>query len=221
MSWLLVINSSVLTRPRLQLFNQYADSASYYDICLQIFYLADYRNAADIKQTWQHLVQDLHASTVQNGSPKPYEAVVEKIRSLSARLRMSDTVFPVRELLPILERYSLEYQRTEGPAHWVIDLFLNLGVAFESLYAVLEAMYYTDEAPFQGANRRYIAADLVYLLHGWFTDSAQMGGMVFGSEAAAERVSETLLLMQQSPHNAAEVREMCEKLRVAISDVLA
>lgn len=143
---------------------------------------------------------------------------------------MSDTVFPVRELLPILERYSLENQRgtstststSFAPAtHWVIDLFLDLGVAFESLYAVLEAMYYTDEAPFQGANRRYIAADLVYLLQGWFNDSAQLGGMVFGSEAAAERVSETLLLMQQSPHNAAEVRDLCEKLRAAISDLLA
>lgn len=203
------------------LFNQYADSASYYDICLQIFYLADYRNAADIKATWQHLIQDLHATTLQHGSPKPYEAVIEKIRSLGSRLRMSDTVFPVRELLPILERYSLEHQRQEGSAHWVIDLFLELGVAFESLYAVLEAMYYTDEAPFQGSNRRYIASDLVYLLHGWFQDSAQLGGIVFGSEAAAERVSETLLLMQQEPHNTDSVREMSEKLRVAISDLLA
>lgn len=203
------------------LFNQYADSASYYDICLQIFYLADYRNAADIKATWQHLIQDLHAATLKHGSPKPYEAVIEKIRSLGSRLRMSDTVFPVRELLPILERYSLEHQRQEGGAHWVIDLFLELGVAFESLYAVLEAMYYTDEAPFQGSNRRYIASDLVYLLHGWFQDSAQLGGIVFGSEAAAERVSETLLLMQQEPHNTDAVREMSEKLRVAISDLLA
>lgn len=183
--------------------------------------MADYRNAADIKATWQHLIQDLHATTLQHGSPKPYEAVIEKIRSLGSRLRMSDTVFPVRELLPILERYSLEHQRQEGSAHWVIDLFLELGVAFESLYAILEAMYYTDEAPFQGSNRRYIASDLVYLLHGWFQDSAQLGGIVFGSEAAAERVSETLLLMQQEPHNTDSVREMSEKLRVAISDLLA
>jgi nuclear pore complex protein Nup155 len=143
---------------------------------------------------------------------------------------MSETVFPVRELLPILERYSLEHQRgtttsttsSFGPtSHWVIDLFLDLGVAFESLYAVLEAMYYTEEAPFQGANRRYIAADLVYLLQGWFNDSAQLGGMVFGSEAAAERVSETLLLVQQGAHNTAEVRDWSEKLRVDISHILA
>ncbi|KAJ5095060.1 non-repetitive nucleoporin [Penicillium argentinense] len=202
------------------LFNQYADSASYYDICLQIFYLADYRNAADIKATWQHLIQDLHEETLARGTPKPYEAVIEKLRSLGSRLRMSDTVFPVRELLPILERYNLEHQRTEGTTYWVVDLFLELGVAYESLYAVLEAMYYTDEAPFQGANRRYIAADLVYLLQGWFHESAQLGGMVFGSEAAAERVSETLLLLQQNPQNAPEVREAGDRLRAQISSLL-
>ncbi|KAJ5540518.1 hypothetical protein N7494_005594 [Penicillium frequentans] len=203
------------------LFNQYADSASYYDICLQIFYLADYRNAADIKATWQHLVQDLHAVTVERGSPQPYEAVAEKVRSLGSRLRMSETVFPVRELVPLLERYSLEHQRQVGPEHWIVDLFLDLGVAHESIYAVLEAMYYTDEAPFQGAYRRFIATDLLYLLEGWFHETMRLGGMVFGSDVVAERVSETLLLLQQGAAvNGADIVEQSRDLQRRISDLL-
>lgn len=180
-----------------QLFNQYADSASYYDICLQIFYLADYRNSADIKSTWQHLIQDLHDATVERGTPQPYEAVIEKVRSLGARLRMSETVFPVRELLPLLERYSLEHQRQVNASHWVVDLFLDLGVPHEQLYGVLEAIYYNDEAPFHGSNRRIIGADLLYLLEAWFAESTRPGGVVYGSTAMAARVSETLLLVRQ------------------------
>ncbi|KAJ6096914.1 hypothetical protein N7486_007660 [Penicillium sp. IBT 16267x] len=203
------------------LFNQYADSASYYDICLQIFFLADYRNAADIKATWHHLIHDLHAVTVERGSPQPYEAVIEKVRSLGSRLRMSETVFPVRELVPLLERYSLEHQRQVGPEHWIVDLFLDLGVAHESIYAVLEAMYYTDEAPFQGAYRRFIATDLLYLLEVWFHETMRLGGMVFGSDVVAERVSETLLLLQQGAAvNGADIVEQSRDLQRRISELL-
>ncbi|OQD80682.1 hypothetical protein PENANT_c033G09523 [Penicillium antarcticum] len=179
------------------LFNEFADTAGYHDICLQIFYFADHRNAADIKSTWQHLIQTVHDATTRSGSPQPYEAVIDKVRSLGSRLRMSETVFPVRDLVPMLERYALEFQRNVGPATWVVDLFLDLGVAHESLYAVLETMYYTDEAPFHGANRRYIASDLLYLLTGWFQETVRLGGMVFGSDVVAERISEMLLILQQ------------------------
>ncbi|KAJ5081329.1 nucleoporin NUP170 [Penicillium alfredii] len=201
------------------LFNQYADSASYYDICLQIFYLADYRNAADIRATWQHLIQDLHAATSERGSPLPYEAVIDKVRSLGNRLRMSETVFPIRELIPLLERYSLEHQRHMGPATWVVDLFLDLGVPHESLYAVLETMYYTNEAPFHDGNRRYIANDLLYLLDGWFRETVRLGGMVFGSDVVAERVAETLLLLLQGGGITPEQLETAHELRARIANM--
>ncbi|KAJ6021530.1 hypothetical protein N7540_007034 [Penicillium herquei] len=201
------------------LYNQYADSASYYDICLQIFFLADHRNAADIKATWHNLIQDLHATTSARGSPQPFEAIVEKVRSLGSRLRMSETVFPVRELVPMLERYWIEHQRHVGPSHWIVDLFLDLGVAHESIYAVLEAICYTDEAPFQGPNLRYPSTDLLYLLNSWFDETMRLGGMVFGSEIVANRISETLLALQQQSHTP-EIMEGCVDLRRRIGDLL-
>ncbi|KAJ5144206.1 uncharacterized protein N7515_002993 [Penicillium bovifimosum] len=202
------------------LFNKYADSASYHDICLQIFYHADHRNAADVKSTWQHLIENVHDATVQRGSPQPYEAVIEKVRSLGSRLRMSETIFPIRELVPMLERYALEFQRNVGPATWVVDLFIDLGVAHESLYAVLETMYYTDEAPFHGSNRRFIAHDLLYLLSGWFQETVRLGGMVFGSDIVAERVSEMLLILQQSGVISGDQLEIAHELRSRIDDIL-
>ncbi|CAG8075305.1 unnamed protein product [Penicillium olsonii] len=202
------------------LFNQFADSAGYHDICLQIFYQADHRNAADVKSTWQHLIDSTHQVTVARGSPQPYEAVIDKVRSLGSRLRMSEIVFPIRELVPMLERYSLEFQRNVGPPSWVVDLFLDLGVAHESLYAVLETMYYTDEAPFHGSNRRFIAQDLLYLLTGWFQETVRLGGMVFGSDAVAERVSEMLLILLQGNVIGKEQLETARDLRSRIDDIL-
>ncbi|KAL4892414.1 Non-repetitive/WGA-negative nucleoporin C-terminal-domain-containing protein [Aspergillus ambiguus] len=203
------------------LFNEYADPASYYDICLQIFYLADHRNPADIKSTWQHLLQDLHDETVQKGEPLPYEAVIDKVRSLGSRLRLSETIFPIPVLLPMLERYSLEHQRGVGPATWVVDLFLDLGIAHETIYTILESMYYTDEAPFHGSNRKYIAKDLLYLIEHWFHDTIRLGGTVFGSDVVAERISETLLLLlQQGGSITPEQTQLANELRTRIEDVL-
>lgn len=202
------------------MFNQYADSASYYDICLQIFHIADHRNPADIRSTWQHLLQDLHDETVARGSPQPYEAVVDKIRSLGSRLRMSETIFPIPTLLPMLERYALEHQRNVGPPTWVVDTFFDLGVAHETIYSVLESMYYTDEAPFHGANRKIIARDLLYTIEHWFHDTVRLGGIVFGSDIIAERVVEMLILIQQggiSPDQMAVAHE----LRARIQNILS
>ena len=204
----------------LQLFNKYADSASYYDICLEIFYAADYRVSAFIKTTWERLLQDVHEKAVQRGTPQPYEAVIDKVRSLGGRLRMSPTVFPVSMLVPMLERYALEHQRrTALTSTWIVDLFLDLGVPDETLYGVLELMYYNDEAPFQGPNRSFIGMDLVYLIERWFHESTRLGGNVFGSSVLAERVLETLQLLQQGGLPPMQM-DLAQALQMRITQIL-
>ncbi|KAK1142494.1 hypothetical protein N8T08_007856 [Aspergillus melleus] len=202
------------------LFNQYADPASYYDICLQIFYAADYRDPANIKITWQHLLQNLHDEVAERGEIPPFEAVAEKVRNLGGRLRMSEVVFPISIILPLLERYSLEHQRGVAPATWIVDLFLDLGVAHEALYAVLESMFYIDEAPFHGSNRKYIAKDLLYVIDHWFRDTVRLGGAVFGSDVIAERICETLLLLLQTSAIPPDQLQQAQDLRRKIEEIL-
>lgn len=183
-------------------------------------HLADHRNSTDIKAMWQSLLQDVHEEAVENGQSIPYEAVIEKVRSLGGRLRMSESTFPIPLLLPLLERYALERQQDVGPKTWVIDLFLDLQVAHESLYSVLEALFYNDEPPFHGPNRQHIGRDLVYLIHKWFGDTSRVGGGgAFGSDALAARVSEMLLLLQQS-NMGDEITRVCQELRLDIEKVL-
>ena len=182
-------------------------------------HLADHRNLTDIKAMWQSLLQEEHEETLQKGQPQPYEAVAEKFRTLGGRLRMSETTFPIQLLLPLLERYVIEHQRGVGPETWVIDLFLDLQVAHESLYSVLESLFYNDEPPFHGPNRRYIGRDLLYLIQRWFYDTVRLGGAVFGSDALAARVSEMLLLLQQSNMDN-ESTQVCQELRLKIEQTL-
>lgn len=176
-----------------ELFNQYADQAGYYDICILIYQVADYRNPADILNTWQSLIEQTHGETEAAGEPLPYEAVAVKVRSLGSRLRLADATFPIPILLPMLERYNLEYQRGVGPATWILDIFLDLEVPHETLVPVLEQLYYANEQPFQGKNRRVLAGDLVYLLQKWFAASERGGDrVIFGSDENVAGVQEML-----------------------------
>lgn len=191
-----------------ELFNNYADNAGYYDICLMIYYIADHRDASQIKQTWQQLLQATHDDTTEKGEPQPFEAVAEQVRSLGGKLRLSEATFPVPTLLTILERYGFEHQRNVAPAHWVVDIFLELEVPYERLYDVLETMFFTNEHPFIGSNRRYIADDLLYVIGRWFHDTTKASGILFGSEAAAVRIEECITSLMQN----AQVAGLDERL---------
>lgn len=184
-------------------------------------YLANHRNVSDIRLAWELLIRKVHVDTLNRGTPLPYEAVIEKIRTLAGRLRMSEVIFPVQVLLPLLEKYFLEHETQHGASTstWVVDLFLDLNVAHETLYTSLEALFYNDEVPFHGENRKGIGKDLVYLIQRWFQDSVRVGGGVFGSDALAGRVSEVLHLLQQSGLNR-DLVEVCRDLRMKIEQSL-
>ena len=200
------------------MYNQYADQAGYFDLCLLIYQAADHRDPTDIRNTWQNLLDRTHEETITVGQPQPYEAVSEKIRSLGIRLNLSERMFAISDLVPMLERYSIEYQNGVGPETWVMDTLIDIGVPFESLYSVLEGMFYNDEAPFQGKNRRKIAKDILHVVQKWFQDSCRGLGNILGGESNAATVSATLHMMQ--PILDARSREECQMLRMRIEHVL-
>lgn len=119
----------------------------------------------------------------------------------------------------MLEKYAFEYQRGVGPATWMIDAFLDLQVPHETILPVLEAMFYNDEAPFQGRNRRHIANDMLYLIQRWFHDSGRRGGRVFGGDSNALTISQTLLMLQQNGIDEDKAEE-CQSLRIRIEQML-
>ncbi|KAK3049904.1 hypothetical protein LTR09_008824 [Extremus antarcticus] len=176
-----------------ELFNQYADQASYYDICILIYQVADHRNPADIKATWQNLIDqtDDQSQALYGRSALSWETVGEKVRELGRRLNVSDATFPIQILLPMLERYAMAAHDQKPPSSWVLDLFLALEIPHETLLPVMEQMYYGNEHPFVGGKRRVLAGQMVYLMQSWFEESERRGERVpFGSEENMSVVSD-------------------------------
>jgi nuclear pore complex protein Nup155 len=207
----------------MQLFNDFADNAGYYDVCLLIYAVADHRDISQIKTTWQQLLQSVHDEAVRRDTAQPYEVVAEKIRSLGARLRLSESIFPVPILLPMLEKYAFEYQRGVGPVAWVIDIFLELQVGCEKIFDVLESMWYANETPFYGRNRAIISNHLIIVIEQWLHDTVKGGGLIFESEAGAVRVDQTLQMLLQTGASAGLDEmgiERCRLLRERIAQLL-
>ena len=202
-----------------QLYNDYADQAGYFDICVLIYQAADHRNPSDIKMTWQNLLERVHEEAADRGEPLPYEAISEKVRSLGNRLNLSESMFPIPDLVPMLKRYAYEFQNNVGPETWVMDTFIDVQVPYESLVSVLEGMFYNEEAPFQGRNRRYIANDLIYVISLWFRETSRGAEAVFGGESNAEGVSQLLQVLMQCGLDEQRTQQ-CQALRLRIEHTL-
>ncbi len=185
--------------------------------------MADHRDISQIKSTWQQLFQSVHDEAVARDSAQPYEVIAEKIRSLGSRLQLSETIFSIPLLLPMLEKYAIEYQRGVASSTWVIDLFLELQVGSEQLFDVLESMWYANEAPFFGRNRGFLAKDLIYVIEQWFHDTIKGGVVIFDSEAGAVRVDQMLQTLLQTGLQAGldeAGTQKCRLLRERIAQVL-
>ncbi|KAB8349862.1 hypothetical protein FH972_023875 [Carpinus fangiana] len=212
---LAIINGQILNID--ELYNTYADNAGYFDLCLLIYQVADYRNSADIRATWQNLIQVTHDQAIESKAALPFEVVAEKKPN-----NKTETV------LPMLEKYALEYQKNIGPPTWVVDIFLDLGVPHELIVYTLEGVWLAEEAPFAGANRKQISTDLLHAIKRWYADSAaqtggfegsmggQPGALLFGGEENCVAISQLLADMVAARTGSLNSREREEAVALRI-----
>jgi nuclear pore complex protein Nup155 len=214
------LNSTILTID--ELYNTYADQAGYHDLCILIYQVADHRNPADIRASWQELINQTSREALMQRDALPWEAVGDKVRNLGRRLQGADATFPVQTLLPMLERYSLEDAARGAPKTWAIDVFLNVDIPHESLLPVLEQIYYGNEHPFVGTQRRIIAAHMVYVVRTWLEGSSRRGERIpFGSEENASLCIDLLrTLLAARDALVGEDRQDAEQLQSAIQRLL-
>jgi nuclear pore complex protein Nup155 len=180
------------------------------DVCLLIYQAADHRNIADIEATWMNLIESTHRKIVEQGdqaTEMPYEAVIQVVRDTAFKLNLSESIFPPTMMIPMLERYAFEHQRGLGAPTWVVDLFIDIGIPFETLLSVLEAMFYNDEAPFSGRNRIIIAKDMVQVIKKWYEHCSRHHQRLFGSEDNAAAIIQTLTMLTQNGLTGKELEE--------------
>ena len=132
---------------------------------------------------------------------------------------VGDADQPLAILLPLLKKYAFECQRDIGPDEWVIDTFLDLQVPYDTILPVLESMFYNDEAPFQGRNRRFIANDILYVCKRWYGDSIRGGQPPFGGEENIAAVYQILLVLMENGVDNDKMEE-CRGLRNRIEQFL-
>lgn len=179
----------------MQLYNDYADQASYYDLCLIIFHAADFRNAATIAQTWSALISNNHEEILEqwaeyretrqgrqdvgdDSPPQPYESLVTKIQDVCHRSSNDSFIFPVPTLLPEICGYAYEGQqdqRVGADVNWPIVLFLNLGVSHDLVVRVLEQMFEAQEVPFRGAARSRLIEWILFAIGRWMNELSRAG----------------------------------------------
>ncbi|KAK5111503.1 hypothetical protein LTR85_011851 [Meristemomyces frigidus] len=202
-----------------ELFNQYTDQASYHDLNILIYQVADHRKPADIKASWEQLISSTQDRAIAEGDTYPYERVGEKVRDLGQKLNLADATFPIQTLLPLLERYAINPQEypPESPT-WAVDIFLELGVPHETLLPVLEQVYYGNEHPFTGSKRKVIAGHMVYLVGEWVKESERRGErVVCGSEENASLVSDCLASLLRGRDLDAASRREAESLGAIVA----
>ena len=120
----------------------------------------------------------------------------------------------------MLSRYAFTHQRGVGPQTWVVDVFLDLHVPYETLVAVLENMFFNEEAPFQGRNRRVPATYLVYVIQRWWEDSTRAGGLALGGVENCIAMSDTLRVVMTAGVLEEGPMEVARVLRANIEQVL-
>lgn len=181
-------------QPLSDLFNHYADQAGYYDLCLIIYHVADFRNPTTIAQTWTSLIQQTHDEVQErlaaynaerrgraaqaDAPPQPYETLATQIEDICHRASKDSFIFPVPSLLPDLCRYALEQGqdgRIGADVHWPINLFLKLDVSHDLVVRVLETMFETQAMPFHGAARARLVEWICRAVYLWLRDLGRHG----------------------------------------------
>ncbi|EON96726.1 putative nucleoporin nup157 170 protein [Phaeoacremonium minimum UCRPA7] len=183
-----------------ELFNNYADQAGYYDLCLLIYHAADYHNPRVIEDTWKNLINNTHYDIVEREQawedhragravtaevgipdtlpPKPYEAVSVQIQTIAHRTSLDSLIFPVDTLLTILCEYAVTNQQDESigaDPEWPLVLFLGLGVSHAMVTRVLEHIFDAQEAPFTGRRRRTVVRWILVVVEAWKREVERRG----------------------------------------------
>ncbi|KKA27708.1 hypothetical protein TD95_002356 [Thielaviopsis punctulata] len=166
------------------LYNEYADQAGYFDLCLLIYHAADYRNSTIILSTWQSLIQQTHQDAIVRmnegiiNAPHPYESVTARIQEIAHRTSCDSFIFPITQLLPELCQYAVTNEQDASigadPA-WPVQLFISIGISHEMITRILEHVFDTQDFGFTGSARPRLIELIVYVVEAWVREARRRG----------------------------------------------
>ncbi|EGW35328.1 uncharacterized protein SPAPADRAFT_132561 [Spathaspora passalidarum NRRL Y-27907] len=178
------LNFKILTIT--DLFNNYTDPLGYYDLCLLIFKISDYKNTDDILKRWELFFDKLYHEYLveKKGKETFYILLNDAFVSYGARLSSNDLVFPIDELIKLISKYIQEAIEEnpvtqKPPRGIVVDMFIKCGVSYERLYYVMKSLieHNTFEI-YSGFTNDLRKNEMTYLIKKWYTNDKKLRELI-------------------------------------------
>lgn len=165
------------------LFNNYTDPLGYYDLCLLIFKVSDYKNTDDILKRWELFFERIfHEFLIANKkSLEPIYIVLNNaFNIIGPKLSSNDLVFPIDELIKLISKYIQEAIEEDPltqtpPEGIVVDIFINSGVRYDKLYYIMKSLieHNTFEI-YPGFTNKLKSNEMSYLIKNWYNSDKKL-----------------------------------------------
>lgn len=168
------------------LFNTYTDPLGYYDLCLTIFKISDYKNTDDILKRWELFFERIFYDYIVNStkSEPVYIALLNSFSTIGPKLSSNDLVFPIDELIKLISKYNQEAIEEDAvtqtpPEGIIVDIFVKSGVSYEKLYLVMKSLIeHNSYEIYPGFTKNLKKNEMVYLIKNWFSSDKRLRGVI-------------------------------------------
>ncbi|SCV01394.1 LANO_0F11562g1_1 [Lachancea nothofagi CBS 11611] len=164
--------------PVSDLFNDYADPMEYYEVCLAIFRISDFRNNDEIISKWTQLFDSLKIELNQEGDLEESANFINLLTAVVVRVgrnvKTSEFVFPIADLFPIICDFFYENLPQDHIKEGSItSIFVSAGVSFDKLYYMLKNLIETADS----ANNIY-KKEMVWLIKEWYESDTKLRDLI-------------------------------------------
>jgi Nuclear pore complex subunit len=174
------LNYKILTIS--ELFNSYTDPLGYYDLCLIIFKLSDYKNTDDILKRWELFFERIfHDFMIKHKSQEPfYIHLSESFSLIGPKLSSNDLVFPIDELIKLIAKYIHEAidenpVTQKPPKGFVVDMFIKSGVGYDKLYYIMKSLIeHNTFETYTGFTTDLKENEMIYLVKSWYSSDKKL-----------------------------------------------
>ncbi|CEP60253.1 Nup170p LALA0_S01e06480g [Lachancea lanzarotensis] len=164
--------------PVSDLFNDYADPLEYYEVCLAIFRISEFRNNEEILSRWTELFNSLKRELTQEGSVDDSVSFINLLKTVVVRVgrnvRTSEFVFPVADLFPMICDL---FHENLPPKHIkdgsITSIFISAGVSFDKMYYMLKNLIETSDS----VNNIY-KKEMVWLIKEWYESDTKLRDLI-------------------------------------------
>lgn len=164
--------------PVSDLFNDFAVPLGYYEICLFIFKISDFRNEEEIIAKWKELFeslkQELNPTGRMEDSLNFINFLSNVVIKIGRQVHTSEFVFPVTLLFPIISNLfydALPHDHLKAGS--VASIFISVGLTYGKLYYFLKDLIETSDSP-----HAVFRDEMTWLIKEWYKSDRKLRDII-------------------------------------------